>query len=225
MQGVVIFMCVSAATIALLLTVGIVFVWRNPNILPGHWFTDPGLIENMLAGAVFFWLELLGIVAGARLLSELSDWFDQRYLYKKQLSEFHERLANLIIKIDDARFDFAVKLDKHRTPKGFYDTPLHEIEVCLKFFRDRFHVKELSNPELTSRAREVLIEVYDELERMTEQVYWAVDQCIDAMRRKDASGLDSALTRLFAECDVAREPGLLTIYDKLYDLRGLSRPT
>jgi hypothetical protein len=216
--------CLASFPAAVLLTAWALFFWGRTEVPDAPVWMNVSFNENLLVGAVFFWLELLAIVGALRIIADMQTARRVKIETQSQFLTLHEDLGALMDCIDDERYNFAVRLDTSRTSEGLYDTPLQYLEVSLRYIRNRFVTSELGNPLLHPQARATLTRIADKLDDMIQDCYWNTENAIIATRKRDGAAVDAALGKMFDECDTMVPDGLLEVFDDLFVLRGQSRP-
>lgn len=191
--GLMVLVCMGGLLAAVVLTVYLGLAWWQPRLLPTTAVIEDGLFQNLLTGAVFFWLELGAIVG----LLRLYDDFRLRARNKAQLFDIHDHLVSTINEIEEMRYAFAVKLDESRDDNGLYSASFNEPNRNLRVFRDRFLLAEFSDPEVTHYAQAVVARVLRILDRMIEESYWAIEDAVKANAAKELDALEVALNRIF----------------------------
>lgn len=120
---------------------------------------------NLVAGAVFFWLELFAVVGGIRLYD--------RVVQRDETHRRLRRLETIVNQLDeelyDARIAFATTLDEGKRADGTYAVDMIALNIAIAELRQGFLVKQLTDPRLTDHSRLVIDRVLRALDYMVEQ--------------------------------------------------------
>ncbi len=173
----------------------------------------PDLESNLSAGVLFFWLELCAIVFGLRLYDKLDTWL----LAKSQLFSINGSLNELVNDLEEARYDFAVKLDESKAENGAYSTDFGALNVAINRLKTRFQEQQYCDIDLTLTARYFVERAVMILDRLTQETFELADQA-DKLNAKDPpEGLEDCLNRYLDITSTATQgfPGLLTLLENV----------
>lgn len=172
---------------------------------------SPELIVNLLVGAIFFWLEVIAIVIGLRLI----DRFSARQLARRQLFTIQALLAKLINAIDDERYNYAVNLDTSKQGNGGYTTDFGYLNIKLNQLKNGFIESVFCDAELTDTASYAVDRIIRLLDIFSNDTYELAGKA-GILNRDNPSLLDQVLDDSFER---TKTGGLRTIEEMLGRIR------
>ncbi len=206
--GLVSIVAFTVAALATLYAVAPLVMPRLPFGLPPP---SADISGNLLVGALFFWLEVSAIVLGLRLV----DGLRLRGLVRRQLFFVQDHLAGCINEIDEARYDFAVNLDRSLTETGRYDTDLGGLNVSLGRLRGRFINDIYCDIHLTETAARMVARVTRTLDIFCQETYELARQAAVLNRASPPTGLEDCLNEVFERTDTGELRGLERMIDEV----------
>jgi hypothetical protein len=169
------------------------------------------LLGNLIVSSLFFWLEVVAIVIGMRLLDRRS----ARRLAARQLFSIQVFVATLINGIEDERYAFAVKLDENLQDDGRYTTDFGLLNIGINRYKNEFIERIYCDVELTDTASHIVGRLLRLLDLFSNDTY-ELSIRADAMNKDTPTALVDCLNDMF---DRTRTGGLRDIEDMLGRIR------
>lgn len=136
--------------------------------------------SNLESGVVFFWLELLAVVAGVRLYDRATRTAEHRRKLAAKFQSISASLEKVIERVWAERLKFAEALDANPTSYGSYDVHRATLNACMVEIRNDFLSAQLRDDGLTDHTRLIVDRVLRVLDRMVEESF-EVGGRIDAL--------------------------------------------
>lgn len=173
---------------------------------------DEGLMGNFIVSALFFWLEVIAIVLGVRLL----DRSNARRLAIRQLFAIQKLTSKLVNDIEDARYAFAVELDKNIQDDGRYTVNFGQLNVTINVLKNTFLEHIYCDVELTATANHIVTRLLRLLDFLSADTFDLANEA-EALNRHDPAALGKCLDAMF---DRTVTDGLRTIVTLLDNIRA-----